>query len=66
MTTGNLVPGPSSLNDSTVLPGPDWDESCLSGRNDGESSDDDYMKVIKQPNRWKHFTSTNFNAKSLS
>ena len=24
-----------------------------------------YMKVIKQPNRWKHFISTNFNAKSL-
>ena len=24
-----------------------------------------YMKVIKQPNRWEHIISTNFNAKSL-
>ena len=26
-----------------MLPGPDWDESCLSGCDDGESSDDEYM-----------------------
>lgn len=26
-----------------MLPGPDWYESCPSGRDDGESTDDDYM-----------------------